>query len=890
MNKSGFLSALFITLVLVSMLPTMAFINVARGAESSNNNKWHLIVMPFFLQKDLSGEYGLQGVFLYAYGHIEAVIDLNHNGRPDPGEPVINETEKNKVIYLLIGKSNRYYDPYVEINKDIGPLWILTKTPLLASELVNKDGRYIGAYNMPPPGTSFTIPNLPGTLYISAASPEETHVVVNKTGEGVYDYTLIPGETLVINTKGRVIHIESDKPVAIMLMGEPVNRTDVYMTEIIPNDRLAMSIDAPLAIPSSPYIERAGMKPFNTYSIVVLQNGSVVWINNTASGNIGYSFDPENALMLSSKDNRAVQYALMVSKYGGIAVTPVYNFGFWREYFGAPALTWFFSYGITKSTVVSAVELVPSGVLYSPEEDYYIIRLTSRRHVNYGPVNADIEFVPYSHRWNSHPFILHPNLSKKYWVVRGFYPTSVAPVFIYAYSAMDSIILRTGGIPIPPSEMPAVIHDVIYTNNSYIMGISSVGSFSYWPVLYIKSNYDSFNYTFRAWEGRIECNKLPEGIAAILDEKFHSVSFLYTSKLNNCKIEVKTSVKPYHNFSFYNFVMFKKGDKAKAPVLWQVLILPKNIKTSIINKTINIPVKEETEAILEPPATPQYQLVEAYITRPPLLPVTNLTVLLDNFGINLSKITQPTPTPTPSPTTITPPGTTTPSTTTSPGSGGITGSETTPTATTKRTTETTTSGALPVRSGDKLTYKVKVDAKGGGEKIKDEGKVTLVAHVKGGRIYFKVVENTLSSNASGIAIVGFMVSELFYYIGAPVPLQNLSTNLGIHYGKCPIISPTRGDKEVRGETPISEALMNAKAKYVCKYSKGVLVYSKADIQGEYEGKEFTINLEASLVNTTIPGVKPYGAERGGAISSIALVGAGIVALAAVIAVLLLKRR
>ncbi|MCE4620190.1 MAG: hypothetical protein F7C33_04110, partial [Desulfurococcales archaeon] len=74
----------------------------------------------------------------------------------------------------------------------------------------------------------------------------------------------------------------------------------------------------------------------------------------------------------------------------------------------------------------------------------------------------------------------------------------------------------------------------------------------------------------------------------------------------------------------------------------------------------------------------------------------------------------------------------------------------------------------------------------------------------------------------------------------------------------------------------------------CKYSNSVLVYSKVDIQGEYQGKEFSIHLEASLANTTIPGVRPYEASRGG-VNALVLAGAGIAVVVAIIAVLLLKR-
>ena len=86
---------------------------------------------------------------------------------------------------------------------------------------------------------------------------------------------------------------------------------------------------------------------------------------------------------------------------------------------------------------------------------------------------------------------------------------------------------------------------------------------------------------------------------------------------------------------------------------------------------------------------------------------------------------------------------------------------------------------------DKIAYKVKVIANGGGENIKEDGVVVLEVNATSNKITYNVLKNTLSSNASSIAIVGRQVTELFLYIAGFGGLQNIEAINTIGRGEMP---------------------------------------------------------------------------------------------------------
>lgn len=206
--------------------------------ESASN--YYLLVFPFFLQQTPSGlgigdlKYAGVNISFYSEFGTQVVVDLNHNGRPDPGEPhLMIDGDEQKFRSVFIGYSaSGCVRPDIEVSQDIGPLWILVDDPVVATYVwvSNKGGDNLAAYGMPYPGKKLAVPPFPGNVYVTPATTEETTISVN--GENI---TLQPGQYVIIPHDGRgFLEISADNPIVGVLVHLGDGSNDTYMTELYP--------------------------------------------------------------------------------------------------------------------------------------------------------------------------------------------------------------------------------------------------------------------------------------------------------------------------------------------------------------------------------------------------------------------------------------------------------------------------------------------------------------------------------------------------------------------------------------------------------------------------------------------------------------------------------
>ena len=228
------MTALTIALVLAS-----AAIPLTHGGVVARASEYSILVFPFFLQTTPSGlgpedvlYAGVNITFVAPFG-AEIVVDLNHNGEPDPGEPALEVDGGDDVYSVFIGYSRtRCVKPDIEISGDIGPLWILVDTHVVARYVWvgAGEGDNMAGYGMPPPSRQLLAPPLPGNIYVTPASTSETTVEV-----GGETYTLSPGQYLIIPHDGRgALNITADHPIAAALIHLGDGTNDTYATEVFP--------------------------------------------------------------------------------------------------------------------------------------------------------------------------------------------------------------------------------------------------------------------------------------------------------------------------------------------------------------------------------------------------------------------------------------------------------------------------------------------------------------------------------------------------------------------------------------------------------------------------------------------------------------------------------
>ncbi len=295
--------------------------------------EYHLLVFPFFLQvtpRDLGATDGYAGIYVRAYGGLRAVVDLNHNGVPDEGEPFINITDApGRFVTVFIGYSDySRLKPAVSLPPGTGPLWLLVDRPVLAAYywVGYSSNDYLAAYAMPPIGESITVPPIPGRVYVAPASPDGANVTVNGT-----TYELGPMDYLVINHVNGTLRIEADAPIAAALVAHRDGENDTYATELVPDDWLG-KVNTAVFGSSVTTITGTG-EHMETYAAVVTENGTALvkvgsWPATAKIGDWYYSF---------SGDLKAAVYYYLRNVSGSAvrsAAAVVYDSSKWWDYFG----------------------------------------------------------------------------------------------------------------------------------------------------------------------------------------------------------------------------------------------------------------------------------------------------------------------------------------------------------------------------------------------------------------------------------------------------------------------------------------------------------------------------------------------------------------------------
>jgi len=202
------------------------------------------------------------------------------------------------------------------------------------------------------------------------------------------------------------------------------------------------------------------------------------------------------------------------------------------------------------------------------------------------------------------------------------------------------------------------------------------------------------------------------------------------------------------------------------------------------------------------------------------------------------------------------------------------------------TTATQATGAqppIPVKDGDKLVYKVKLEGEGPEGKASGTGTLTLRAVVVDAEtLALQVEENTLPLDAAGLAVAFSTFTDLSNLIVGSTAYYRLPDLKPTLDYECPIFEP--GADGTRTGTHMVLGVM--KIDYTCTYSQGVLASLQATFNAESMGAQGYVSLEATLTDTTIEGV----ATAGGGGLNLTLAAAAAAAIAVIAIVVVLKAR
>ncbi|MCE4625767.1 MAG: hypothetical protein F7C35_07910 [Desulfurococcales archaeon] len=302
--------------------------------------QWYLTVLPFFLQetpRDLGSDYGYAEAYVQFFGPGMVVVDVNHNGQFDPGEPYYRTNETDFHV-VKIGYDDYGNVPDIELSPGYGPLWILSDTPVFVSYFVKTGlgGDEVAAYAMPPPGLDFYVPPLPGHLYISPAGPWNVTVIVNSTDV----YNINKGQYLMLpHSGGHVLRLHSNRPIVAALIHFGDGYNDTYMTEVIPVSWYSSDVDILIT-------------EHSLYSID--DNGDVYVFAIDNQGRCGAAKAEDDEVTINDEEGNilypgriSVLYEYIRGNYSGqygSDVMPIYNLTKWGEYYGGKVSAWIYKF------------------------------------------------------------------------------------------------------------------------------------------------------------------------------------------------------------------------------------------------------------------------------------------------------------------------------------------------------------------------------------------------------------------------------------------------------------------------------------------------------------------------------------------------------------------
>ena len=832
--------ALTILLLAPSILPATT--------PQAQERRYIVIAMPFFLQESLGSA---QAVFVYGYEHLEFAVDLNYNGKVDPGEPYINKTRPGEYLYAAIGVSS-IHKVAVKMARGPSPLWILvpSDTPVSVGLLAADSSGYKAAYHAPPPGTRLLVPGLPGKLYLTPATPEGARVsVTNETGK--YDYTLAPGQVLVFPTGASPVWVESDKPVSAALYGGKGRGR--FLTEIIPLDQAYALYD--LALPLHTDRVSKYLDGLTVYTILVEAVGD-------DAGNYTWLLTRKPASYRDYMDSPGIAYIVAVNSKDGIAVTPVYNLAGWSSWGFRSTTTGLITY---TSWWQSSSE--NAGIIYVPA-----VMVPDRAPWLAFAQEGDYEYDVLVDMSNtSVPLIMIPAHDSKARMLGVM--DSVVPILYYRNmpgSRGGDFILRTMWHPLTPDQASQAINMALQDSSSayYNKTISPFHAGIATPRHPVIAG-DSLQVT-------IEGQKLLRGAAilALVDSSLEPVSVEVNTSLS-ISLKARLSHRTNGFLAIYYAWTIEDGQiYAYKPTGFPIPADHVDPKANT-HAAPTLATPRGGVEILDP--EPEVVSVSGgYYHRE--FAYTHLSDIETHLrwilGVSsralqtlLSSLTQPAEEET---TTTKPPETTTPiqEETTSIQEEATETRETT-TQTTPTTSETVmeetraeTGGEKTHRSilqaGDTITYKITIGGKGPEGEGSWTGILTLKV-VEADAI--KPIKNTLSDDARALATSLADVSDVFQLAGMP-PLYysfyphkpSSAWNEGV---RCPLILQDGiVDKEDKGTIDY----LGLDGSYACKYTKGVLVQLEFNAKGKINGQDSEIHAKIELANTTIKELQPSSLE------------------------------
>ncbi len=850
----------------------------------AQERRYVVVAMPFFLQESLGSA---QAVFVYAYEHLEFAVDLNYNGRVDPGEPYINKTRPGEYLYAAVGIST-IHRVAVKMARGPSPLWLLVPSdaPVSVGLLAADSSGYRAAYNAPPPGTRLLVPGLPGKLYVTPATPEGARVTLrNETGK--LDYTLAPGQVLVFPTGSSPVWIVSDKPVSAVLYGE--RGRGRFLTEIIPLDPAYALYDFALPLHTdriSQYLEG-----FTVYTILVEAEGD-------DAGNYTWLLTRKPASYRDYMDSPGIAYIVAVNDKDGIAVTPIYNLAGWSSWGFQSTTTGLIAYTSWWQSPEENAGIIYVPAITTPDRAPWLA-LSQESSRGYD-VLVDMTNT-------SAPLVMIPARSAKTRVLGIM--DSVVPVLYYRNmpdSQGGDFILRTMWHPLTPQQASQAIDMALHdptgayynkTTSPFQAGIAVPLK----PVVRDGSIQVS-----------VEGVKHIQGasVLALVDSTLEPVSVKASTSLSaslEASLDHRTNgfLAIYYAWALEDNVIYAyrptgfpipadhvdpKANTRAAPTLatpgWGVELL--NPGPKVLSAGGRYYHKEFAYTHL-------YDI--KYHLRWTLgIDSETLQTLLGSLtkqqGEEATTTTQQPVTTTPAQETATSPQeetTRTQEETTAPRETTTQATPTTSQATTgeERGTETRgeEAGRSILKAGDTITYEITI----GGTGPEGEGTWNGILTLKAlGADSVKPVKNTLPEEARALATSLADVSDLFQLAGMP-PLyysfypHNPSSawDEGV---RCPLLlQDGMVDKEVEGTIDY----LGLDGSYTCKYTKGVLVRLDFNAKGEIRGQETRINAEIRLVNTTIEGLQP--SSLGGPINNNIAV-AGLAAAILIALVFIVRRR
>lgn len=833
---------------------------------SAQDTEYRLIVFPFFLQvtpRDFGANGGYAGVYVRAYGGLKAVVDLNHNGEADAGEPVIDvPDEDGRFVTVFIGYSDYpRLKPAVSLPPGAGPLWLLVDRPVFAAYywVGYSSNDYLAAYAMPPVGENITVPPIPGKVYVAPAAPEGAVVKVNGT-----QYELGPMDYLVINHAGGTLRLEASAPIAAALVALRDGENDTYATELVPDDWFVSEDYTAIFSSSTTRIWGTG-EGMDVYAAVVTKDGVGLievrsWPASVKVGNDVYydfgGFGPAAAV-----------YYYMRNVDGGVtrsAAAAAYNTSKWWDYFG------------TSGYWVSPLKAYGAGVsTYTLE--VFITSSWLERTAVFLDIDGDGEYEAFG--WMSAsdgPAVIAPPPGEEVGVLA--ISRDVLPAYV-VFADRDSyyrVYAVPYAIPVAEDRAQSFFRALGISSLEDVVPYLSVSKSTGWAVNrdYVTGECMPGSYVRAKYSISVGAGWANQSYLLATTPDIRPVTW---NMSNGSKIEViiNSSESSPMPPAVMNFIVMV-GDDLK---YWVAPLHTQCPASRWLEGSIPGTAPEEGPATqLFAGSLPGTATATSEYRTSSISPISVDRYWVINKVLELSG-SQITGTTTSTTTTTTPPVTTTQATTTttSPGAGAAT----TTTAQTATETGQPILEGVGVSNGTELTYVLEYSGTGPAGSASGKIKIRYTVRVgKDGVTLAADPQTAITENDKAMFLLGVSASDLFASAAAGGEDIHYDYGLGLApeiYSACPVLFPGK-EGEYSGHLDLGVS----QTTYTCRYSNGVLQSVEAEVRVSYGEQEARATLRAYLEGAP--------SATAGLNTAVIIAVATAAAVAAALGIALLKKR